>query len=186
MDTSLLGPDGPVNKLLAAAGDLLWAYLPIAALVATGLYFTIRTRFVQLRMVGEMFRLLVDSPGKSAGGKSISSFQAFAVSVATHGMQPRGNPAAWQTGFQAARRLPSAEKAGNKRPRFPRKPNARHPAEARRMARRGRGGLTDKFYQKRISLSRLAYKSDFLSIFASSQTRRSALNGQEHIINLSI
>ena len=34
-------------------------------------------------MIGEMFRLLADKPDAKAGGRSISSFQAFAVSVAT-------------------------------------------------------------------------------------------------------
>ena len=46
--------------------------------------FTVKTRFVQFRMVGEMVRLLTDAalPG-GKNGKHISSFQAFAVSVAT-------------------------------------------------------------------------------------------------------
>jgi Na+/alanine symporter len=33
----------------------------IFALVGCGVWFTIKTRFVQFRMVGEMFRLLTDS-----------------------------------------------------------------------------------------------------------------------------
>ena len=59
-----------------------------------GLWFTIKTRFVQFRMVGEMFRLLTDSAFDTVEEqvqgqrerykrKRISSFQAFAVSVAT-------------------------------------------------------------------------------------------------------
>ncbi|MBQ2332487.1 MAG: alanine:cation symporter family protein, partial [Prevotella sp.] len=52
-------------------------------LVGCGLWFTWRTRFVQFRMLKEMIRLLGDSSVKHPGHKHISSFQAFAVSVAT-------------------------------------------------------------------------------------------------------
>lgn len=71
---------------------MIWSYVLIVALVGCGVWFTIKTHFVQFRMVGEMFRLLTDSavdtvsdqvkePGVKR--KQISSFQAFAVSVAT-------------------------------------------------------------------------------------------------------
>ena len=76
------------NNLITTINDALWAYLLIGVLVGCGLWFTWRTRFVQFRMVGEMIRLLADSAVDTAGGagsgrKHISSFQAFAVSVAT-------------------------------------------------------------------------------------------------------
>jgi len=49
-----------------------------------GLYFTVRTRFVQFTMIGDMFRQLVDSSSTHSGkNRHISSFQAFAVSMAT-------------------------------------------------------------------------------------------------------
>ena len=64
--------------------NLLWGYVIIAALVGCGIWFTIRTRFVQFRMVGEMLRLLTDSNVRPTNGeKQISSFQAFAVSLAS-------------------------------------------------------------------------------------------------------
>lgn len=62
--------------------DFLWAYFLIGALILCGLYFTIRTRFVQFTMFGEMVRLLADGAGDKKH-RHISSFQAFAVSVAT-------------------------------------------------------------------------------------------------------
>ena len=62
--------------------DFLWAYFLIGALILCGLYFTIRTRFVQFMMIGEMVRLLADGAGDKKH-RHISSFQAFAVSVAT-------------------------------------------------------------------------------------------------------
>ena len=64
--------------------DWLWGNILVAALVCCGLWFTWRTRFVQFRMIGEMIRLLGDSTVPSEKGKRhISSFEAFAVSVAT-------------------------------------------------------------------------------------------------------
>ena len=71
-----------LNNIITSINDALWAYLLIGALILCGLYFTIRTRFVQFTMIGDMFRQLVDSTSKS-DKKHISSFQAFAVSMAT-------------------------------------------------------------------------------------------------------
>ena len=73
-----------MNELITAVNDVIWSYVLIVALVGCGLWFTWRTRFVQFRMVGEMIRLLTESAVDTAKGtKHISSFQAFAVSVAT-------------------------------------------------------------------------------------------------------
>ena len=71
-----------LNTAITQINAALWAYLLIGALILCGLYFTVRTRFVQFTMIGDMFRQLVDSSSKS-GKKHISSFQAFAVSMAT-------------------------------------------------------------------------------------------------------
>ena len=79
-----------MNELMTQLNDVIWSYVLIAVLVACGLWFTFKTKFVQFRMIGEMFRLLTDSAisdtakqSKNAKRKHISSFQAFAVSVAT-------------------------------------------------------------------------------------------------------
>ncbi|MBR2239095.1 MAG: alanine:cation symporter family protein [Prevotella sp.] len=73
-----------INQLITTINDALWSYVLIGALVGCGLWFTWKTRFVQFRMVGEMLRLLTESAVDSVKGvKHISSFQAFAVSVAT-------------------------------------------------------------------------------------------------------
>ena len=71
-----------LNAVITSINDALWAYLLIGALILCGLYFTIRSRFVQFTMIGDMFRQLVDS-SSTQRGKHISSFQAFAVSMAT-------------------------------------------------------------------------------------------------------
>lgn len=68
--------------------DFLWTYIMIALLLGTAIYFTIATRGVQFRSLREMARVLVRSGNRHGftGGKSshrVSSFQAFAVSVAS-------------------------------------------------------------------------------------------------------
>lgn len=64
--------------------DILWTYILIALLLGCAVWFTLKTRFVQFRMIKEMIRLLGDSAGKGDGGeRHISSFQAFAISIAS-------------------------------------------------------------------------------------------------------
>ena len=53
--------------IINQANDLLWGYVIIAVLVGCGVWFTVRMRFVQFRMLGEMVRLLNDSPVKVKG-----------------------------------------------------------------------------------------------------------------------
>ena len=81
-----------MNGLISQVSDALWGYLLIGVLIVCGLWFTWKTRGVQFRMIGEMFRLLTDSATSGADALSknqkkshrhVSSFQAFAVSVAT-------------------------------------------------------------------------------------------------------
>ena len=71
-------------EILNQINDALWGYVIIIALTGCGLWFTWRTRFVQFRMVGEMLRLLTDrSVEVQDSERHISSFQAFAVSLAS-------------------------------------------------------------------------------------------------------
>ena len=79
----LFSADGWLNRVVSASSDFIWSYILIVVLVGCALWFTLRSRGVQFRMIGEMFRLLGDSTGRHGGQKQISSFQAFAVSVAT-------------------------------------------------------------------------------------------------------
>ena len=71
-------------EVINLLNDFLWSYLLIAALLGCAGWFTLKTRFVQFRMIGEMVRLLGDSALKGTGHqKHISSFQAFAISLAS-------------------------------------------------------------------------------------------------------
>ena len=74
-----------LQHLIDVANNLLWTYIMVAALIACAVYFTIRSRFVQFRMLGEMIRQLANSNERqhSEGEKHISPFQAFAVSLAS-------------------------------------------------------------------------------------------------------
>ena len=73
-----------LNDVIGAINEVLWSYILIIMLLGCAIWFTLRGKFVQFRMIGEMVRLLGDSTQKAAGGeKHISSFQAFAVSLAS-------------------------------------------------------------------------------------------------------
>ena len=73
-----------LTHLIGSVNDVLWTYILIIMLLGCAFWFTYKTKFVQFRMIGEMVRLLGDSAGKVEGREHhISSFQAFAVSIAS-------------------------------------------------------------------------------------------------------
>ncbi len=73
-----------LNEWIGAINEVLWSYVLIIMLLGCAFWFTLRGKFVQFRMIGERVRLLGDSTQKADGGeKHISSFQAFAVSLAS-------------------------------------------------------------------------------------------------------
>ena len=73
------------QSVIDSANNILWSYIMIAALLACAIYFTIRSRFVQFRMIGEMCRQLVSSSERHLddGTRHISPLQAFLVSLAS-------------------------------------------------------------------------------------------------------
>lgn len=72
------------NAWIGGVNDILWSYLLIAALLGCAVWFTLRTHGVQFRMLGEMVRVLGESAGSGPRGeRHVSSFQAFAVSLAS-------------------------------------------------------------------------------------------------------
>ena len=74
-----------IQNIIDTANNLLWSYIMIAALLACAIYFTIRSRFVQFRMLGEMCRQLVNASERHLddGTRHISPLQAFLVSLAS-------------------------------------------------------------------------------------------------------
>lgn len=72
------------ESILGSVNDALWSYVLIIVLIGLGLWFTIKTGFVQFRYLPEMFRVLFDKRTISASGKKgTSAFQAFAISAAS-------------------------------------------------------------------------------------------------------
>lgn len=74
-----------LNNVINTGNTILWGYVLIYGLVILGLYFTVKSGFVQFRLFGEMFRLLLEkNPEKNEKStKSVSSFQAFTISLAS-------------------------------------------------------------------------------------------------------
>lgn len=67
------------ETIIAATNDALYSWLLIILLVAGGLYFTVRTKFVQFRLFKEQLRAVMEKPD----GNGVSSFQALMVSTAS-------------------------------------------------------------------------------------------------------
>ena len=65
--------------LISTLNDWLYTYILVILLIAAGLYFSLRTRFVQFRLFGEAFRVLREK----THGDGISSFQALMISTAS-------------------------------------------------------------------------------------------------------
>ena len=69
-----------IGEIIASLNDALYSYILIIVLVLGGIYFTVRTRFVQFRLFKEQIRCVTEKP---ADGKGVSSFQALMVSTAS-------------------------------------------------------------------------------------------------------
>ncbi|MFI1965808.1 alanine/glycine:cation symporter family protein [Streptomyces pathocidini] len=72
-----------LDSLIVDVNDHFWTYLLIPLVVGAGLYFTIRSKAVQIRLLPEMLRVLKGKAGTAEdGGKQVSSFGAFTISAA--------------------------------------------------------------------------------------------------------
>ena len=71
------------NNLLASLNDFLYSYILIFLLVAAGIYFSIRTKFVQFRLISDAIKALKEKAENNDNGKSVSSFQALTISTAS-------------------------------------------------------------------------------------------------------
>ena len=79
-----------LTSLIQTVNSWVWSPALVALCLLAGLYFSLRTRFVQVRRFGEMFRLLFFPNGRNNKDKSaspdqkkkgITSFQAFAMAL---------------------------------------------------------------------------------------------------------
>ena len=67
-----------MEAIFSAIDDIMYYPILIIVLAAAGLYFTIRTRFVQIRLLGTACKLIMEKP---KGKQNVSSFQALMVST---------------------------------------------------------------------------------------------------------
>src|SRR5210317_2053004 len=67
-----------MQEFIDQINSYVWSPALVYLCLAAGLFFSILTRFVQVRLFKEMFRLLFSSKESDRG---ISSFQALAVSL---------------------------------------------------------------------------------------------------------
>ena len=63
-----------LESFVAFTNDILWSYVLIVMLVGLGIWFSLRTRFVQVRCLKEMVRLLKEGVGQKTEHNHISSF----------------------------------------------------------------------------------------------------------------
>lgn len=70
-----------ISTVVNFLNNIFWSYLLIILLIGAGVYFTLKNKFVQFRMMKEMVVLLKEGTGEAKHG--ISSFQAFCISTAS-------------------------------------------------------------------------------------------------------
>lgn len=82
--------DSALNFVEGTLNDIIWMLVPWFLIVA-GLYFGLRTLFVQIRLLPDMFKAIAETPkGKDRQGRDldeeyggISAFKAFTISAAS-------------------------------------------------------------------------------------------------------
>ena len=73
-----------MNDILTIVNDVMYTYVLIILLVGTGIYFTIRTKGVQFRLLKDGIRSMLEKSNEGKDGeKHISSFQALMISTAS-------------------------------------------------------------------------------------------------------
>ena len=79
-----------LNKAINFINDnILWGIPMIVAILATGVFITIRTRFLQVRKfgtamsstIGPMFKSIGKKKGKKSDAKTVSQFEAFSAAI---------------------------------------------------------------------------------------------------------
>lgn len=72
-----------INDILTKINDFMYTYVLIIMLVGVGLYFTIRTKGVQFRLIGDGIKSMMEKSDSKEGEKKVSSFQALMISTAS-------------------------------------------------------------------------------------------------------
>lgn len=73
-----------INDILTKINDVMYTYILVILLVGVGIYFTIRTRGVQFRLLKDGIKSMLEKTEKTEKGeKKVSSFQALMISTAS-------------------------------------------------------------------------------------------------------
>ena len=73
-----------LNDVLTKINDVMYTYILIIMLVGTGVYFTIRTKGVQFRLLKDGIKSMLEKAETGENGeKKVSSFQALMISTAS-------------------------------------------------------------------------------------------------------
>jgi len=73
-------------EILNTINEILWTYIVVAMLVICALYFTVRSRFVQFRLIKDMLMVIFEKPKAGQGRETeseISAFKAFSVALSS-------------------------------------------------------------------------------------------------------
>lgn len=74
-----------VTEVVSKASDYLWNVILIILLCGTGIYFTIRLKFIQIRKFGEAFKLVfgnISLKGEKGKNGEMTTFQSLATAIA--------------------------------------------------------------------------------------------------------
>ena len=74
-----------LNQIVQNVSGFVWNSLLIFLLVGTGIFYTIKLKFIQVRKFGEGYTKVVKGVnlnGEAAGADGMSSFQSLATAVA--------------------------------------------------------------------------------------------------------
>lgn len=72
-----------INSLLTKFNNFIYTYVLIIMLVGAGVYFTVRTRGVQFRLLKDGIKSMLEKNDKAGDEKKVSSFQALMISTAS-------------------------------------------------------------------------------------------------------
>jgi len=67
-----------MEQIIQAVNNIVWSNALIILCLGTGIYFSIVTRFLQVRYLRDMIKLLFDG---NSSDKGVSSFQAFSIAI---------------------------------------------------------------------------------------------------------
>ncbi len=70
-----------MTSLIDSVNGILWSYILVYLLLGAGVFFTVRTRFVQFRRFGMAFKTMFNSR-QTTNDNQVSAFQAFCTSLA--------------------------------------------------------------------------------------------------------